>query len=167
MHLIQPRGGTRLIPLGPVRRLSAWGCSSIAELLLVTMSLPQRPVTAQFSHREEPESVFFFWLFINRVSERARGIQSVPEACIEVSSCYDLALKDHTQPRSDLHLVMFQNAKAITHPKALHTQQPYPWGSQTTPRSHGQGISSPRTSNKMISSDDDVTQLVYGCDQNR
>lgn len=80
--------------------------------------------------------------------------------CIEVSSCYDPGSKDRTQPRSDLHSALFQNAKAMAHLRALPTQQPHPWGSQTTPRSYGQCISSPRTSNKVISSDDNVTQIA-------
>jgi hypothetical protein len=45
-------------------------------------------------------------------------------------------------------------------PSAHHAQKPHPWGSQRTPGSHGQGASSPRTTNKMISSDGDVTQIA-------
>jgi hypothetical protein len=99
------------------------------------------------------ECSFFFWSLIYRVSGRGPKYIIGARGVYRGTSCYELASKDHAQPRSGPHPASILNAKAMA-------QKPHPWGSQRTPESHGQGTSSPRTLNKMISSDDDVTQIA-------
>jgi hypothetical protein len=153
MHLVKPRGGALLIPLDPAQRLSAWGCSNIAGLFHGTVSLHQRLAIARSYRWKEFECSFFFWSLIYRVSGRGPKYTIGARDVYRGTSCYELALKDHAQPRSGPHPASILNAKAMA-------QKPPPWGSQRTPGSHGQGTSSPRTLDKMIPSDDDVTQIA-------